>query len=425
MPRTTARSARPGLRAAAALIACASLTVGCGAIPGLGGDGSSTDITVMTWAPEETDATNKPGMPAFASAYARWINAHGGLDGRKLRVLTCNDENSGVGAAKCARRAVKEQAVAVVGSYSQHADSFFPILEGSGISYIGGYGTTSDEFTSPLSYPVNGGQPVLLAALGNELSKQCDATVLVRPDTIAGDELPTLLNAGLTAGKSTDATDVRAPEDATAYNNAAHEALQQATADETVPGCVVPALGDRTSTFMDSFRRVREEYPDVATGTVLGSVDQTVIDASGGSSGPYEGSYVTSWYPGATDQRWDAMKKVISEQAFTDTRIDTGDAGVQTTWIAYTVFKAVVDHIGSGDVNADTVRRALDSGMRIDTGGLTPELRWQFSDKLGSVGFPRLVNANATLQVVREGQLVSAREGFIDVTQTLSTADTV
>ncbi|MEU9333975.1 ABC transporter substrate-binding protein [Streptomyces sp. NPDC048290] len=419
-----ARPPRTGVRLAAALLACASLTVGCGAVPGLSGGEDSTDITVMTWAPEDTDATNKPGMPAFASAYARWINANGGLGGRKLRVLTCNDDNSGVGAAKCARRAVKEQAVAVVGSYSQHADSFFPILEGSGIPYIGGYGTTSAEFTSPLSYPVNGGQPVLLAGLGNELAKQCDATVLVRPDTIAGDELPPLLNAGLTTGGHPEATDVRAPEDATAYNSAAQQALDRATADETARGCVVPALGDRTSTYMDSFRRVREEYPEVATGTVLGSVDQTVIDASGGRSGPYEGSYVTSWYPVATDKRWDAMKKVISEQAFTDTRIDTGDAGVQTTWIAYTVFKAVADKIGGGDVSADTVRRTLDSGITIDTGGLTPALRWQFSDKLGSVGFPRLVNANATLQVVREGQLVAARNGFIDVTQTLSNAVT-
>lgn len=80
----------------------------------------------MTWAPQETGATNKPGMTSFARAYARWINANGGVGGRQLNVLTCNDHNDSVTAAKCARRAVNEEAVAVVGSYSQHADSFFP-----------------------------------------------------------------------------------------------------------------------------------------------------------------------------------------------------------------------------------------------------------------------------------------------------------
>ncbi len=49
-----------------------------------GGSGDDT-ITVMTWAPENTGATNKPGMLAFAEAYGRWVNAHGGLGGRPLR----------------------------------------------------------------------------------------------------------------------------------------------------------------------------------------------------------------------------------------------------------------------------------------------------------------------------------------------------
>ena len=42
------------------------------------------------------------------------------------------------------------------------------------------------------------------------------------------------------------------------------------------------------------------------------------LPISGGASGPYEGSYITGWYPVETDARWDPMKKVISEQAFDD-----------------------------------------------------------------------------------------------------------
>jgi ABC-type branched-subunit amino acid transport system substrate-binding protein len=420
---THTRPVRAGVRAAAALVACASLTAGCGFIPGVtGGDGDDR-ITVVTWAPEDTNLTNKPGMPAFARAYARWVNSHGGINGRKLYVMTCNEGNDSVAAAKCARLAVKENAVAVVGSYSQYANSFFPILESSGIPYIGGYGLTDDEFTSPLSYPVNGGQPTLLAALGQELADDCGPVSLVRPDTIAGDELPVMLNAGLKARGHAPADDVRAPEDATEFSGQTHTALDGATGDPEHRGCVVPALGDRTGTFMDSFRRSHEDFPEVRTGTVLGSVDQTAIDASGGGSGPYEGSYITGWYPVESDPRWDGMKTVIREQAFTDTRIDPADAGVQTTWIAYTVLKAVLDKIGGGEVSADTVRRTLDDGLKIDTGGLTPTLRWKFQDRLAAIGFPRLVNTEVTLQVVRDGRLVAAREGFVDMTETLQGAD--
>jgi ABC-type branched-subunit amino acid transport system substrate-binding protein len=422
-PISSTRPVRAGVRAAAALVACASLAVGCGVVPGVTGGAGDDSITVMTWAPQDTNATNKPGMPALALAYAREVNANGGINGRKLKVVICNDHNNSVHAAKCARRAAKENVVAVVGSYSQYADSFFPVLEGAGIPYIGGYGITNAEFTSPLSYPVNGGQPTLLAGLGRELADECGPVALVRPDTIAGDELPTLINSGLKAGGHPAATDLRAAEDATEFSVQTAQALERASADPAKKGCVVPALGDRTSTFMDSFRRAREEYPGVRTGTVLGNADQTVIDASGGASGPFEGAYITGWYPVETDKRWDPMKKVIRDQAFSDTRIDPADAGVQTTWIAYTVLEAVLEEIGEGEVSAGAVRRILDDGFKVTTGGLTPTLRWEFQDVLASVGFPRLANTSVTPQVVRDGQLVAAGKDAIDVTDTLQDAD--
>jgi hypothetical protein len=130
-----------------------------------------------------------------------------------------------------------------------------------------------------------------------------------------------------------------------------------------------------------------------------------------------------------SDARWDAMKKVVNAEAFGDNRIDAADAGVQTTWIAYTVLKKAVESLGNGEVSADSVREALNDGLKIPTGGLTPTLQWttrdtwSTADDLATVGFPRMVNAHVTLQVVRGGQLVAAREGFTDVTKTLRNAD--
>ncbi|MFJ5026706.1 ABC transporter substrate-binding protein [Streptomyces sp. NPDC088560] len=425
LPRSFSRPVRAAALSTGAVALCASLTAGCGVIPGATGGSGDDPIKVMTWAPENTDATNKPGMPAMARAYGKWINAHGGVNGRKLEILTCNDHNDSVGAAQCARQAAQENVVAVVGSYSQFGDSFLSPLESAGIPYIGGYGVTSDEFTGQMSYPVNGGQPALLAGLGRALAVGCGNVALVRPDSIAGDELPPLLNSGLKAGGHANADDEMAEENATEYSAQSDRALREATKDAPRKGCVVPALGDRTDTFMDSFRRARETYPDVRMATVLGSVDQTLINSTGGAEGPYEGSYITSWYPPATDARWDLMKKVINEEAFGDNRIDPADAGVQTTWIAYTVLKAALEKIGSGDVTADAVRRTLNNGLHVSTGGLTPTLSWPYEGKLSSVGFPRLVNANVTLEVVQNGELVAARKGIggtADMTQTLENA---
>jgi ABC-type branched-subunit amino acid transport system substrate-binding protein len=374
----------------------------------------------MTWAPEKTRATNKPGMPAMARAYARWVNANGGINGRKLKVLTCNDHNDTVAAAKCARRAVAENVVAVVGSYSQHDRAFFSPLEAAGIPYLGGYGVTDDEFTSPLSYPVNGGQASLLAGLGQQLAKTCGPVTLVRPDTIAGDGLPVLLDSGLSADGHPDAVDQRAAEDASQYSGHAEQALKRVTADPSAVGCVVPALGDRTNTFMDSFRRASEDYPKVRTASVLGNVDQSVIDATGKT---YEGAYVTGWYPVSGDPRWKPMRDVIRAEAFGDNRIDVADPGVQTTWIAYTALKTAVESLGDGEVSSRTLRRTLDDGLEIITGGLTPTLSWSFQDLIAATNYPRLINSDVTFQVVRDGQLVTARKGFVNVSKVLESTD--
>ncbi|MFD0372997.1 ABC transporter substrate-binding protein [Streptomyces sp. NPDC059071] len=414
----------------------ASLLTGCGVLPGATG-GSREPVTVMTWAPDQTRATNMPGMPAMAQAYARWVNANGGIDGHELRVLTCNEQNTNAGAAACARRAVQEGAVAVVGSYSQFGRAFMAPLEAAGIPYIGGYGISEDEFTSSLSYPVNGGQASLIAGHGMQLAANCRKVSLVRPDTIAGDKLPDLLNSGLRKASHSGAVDIPAVEDAAEYTASASKARTKAGAED---GCVTAVLGERTQTFFDSFRRLPGERNDsdgtsdaksgdgeddggtVRISSVLGSVGQPLIDRSGGAHSPFEGAFVTGWYPDADNKAWEPMKQVIKEHAFVDNRVDPADAGVQTTWIAYTVLKQVIESLDSDSVSSLRISHALDQGTKIDTGGLTPPLRWRYDDLLGARDFPRIVNHDVTFQVVRQGKLVAQKPGFVDVGETVLTA---
>ncbi|MGQ4514389.1 ABC transporter substrate-binding protein [Streptomyces sp. DW26H14] len=411
-PRT-----RRSLRALCATAVGVSVLAGCGA---LSGSADKSVITVMTWAPVGTNATNMPGMPGMAKAYARWVDSTGGLAGHKLTVLTCNERNTPAGAAACAREAVAKKVDAVVGSYSQWGQQFMGPLEAASIPYIGGYGLSSQEFTSYLSYPVNGGQATLLAGNGQQLAdSDCAHTALVRPDTSAGDTLAQLLDTGLATRHDRDATDVRAPEDATGYQ----EQAERARDDAGDGGCVTAQLGDHTSTFFDSFRRLTDDGRDVRVSSVVGSIDQPLIDASGGADGLFEKALVTGWYPDSSDPVWGPMKKVISKEAFQDNAVDADNAGVQTTWIAYTALNQVVSSIKAGQVDAGTIVDALDHGATVHTGGLTPPLRWRYEDMLGAPGSPRIVNPDVTYQVVRDGRLVAQRKGFVNVGRTLLGSD--
>ncbi|MGR4882810.1 ABC transporter substrate-binding protein [Streptomyces sp. LARHCF249] len=414
---------------ATAIGAC--LVAGCGVVPG-GPGGSGQTLTVMTFAPEDTKATNMPGMPGMAKAYERWVNSKGGINGRKLRVLTCNEKNTPSGAADCARKAIDEKAVAVVGSYSQHGRAFMAPLEAEGIPFIGGYGVSSEEFQSVLSYPVNGGQPVLLAGAGHQLGRACGQVALVRPDTLAGDSMPVLLNAGLKANKIADASDIRAAEDSADFSAQAREALADTTASaaagskdkEKAKACVTAVLGERTETFFDAFRRADGQNKKPQISSVLGSVSQSVVDRTGGKESPLEGAFLTSWYPVAADPLWDPMRKVIADFAFGDDGVDPDDSGTQTTWIAYTVLSEIVKRFKPDeDITARKVARVLNQTEAVGTGGLTPELSWRYQDMRAVAGFPRIVNGRVTFQVVQAGRLV-AQEGeqTMDMTATLERA---
>ncbi|OSS41940.1 Branched-chain amino acid ABC transporter, amino acid-binding protein [Desulfurella amilsii] len=61
-------------------------------------------------------------------------NAKGGLLGKKLEVVTCDDEGTAVGGAICARKLVNDGVVAVIGTYSSTpAESAEPIYARAGV----------------------------------------------------------------------------------------------------------------------------------------------------------------------------------------------------------------------------------------------------------------------------------------------------
>lgn len=239
----------------------------------------------------------------------------------------------------------------------------------------------------------------------------------MRPDSIGGDGMPPLLNNGLLAAGLPASTDIVAPLDATSYDGQATQALRRSDG-----GCVTAVLGARTETFFDSFRRLEPDGGRVRISSVLGSVSQPLINRTGGRNSPFEGAYVTGWYPDAKSPRWKQMRDVVAEYAFGDNRIDPDDTAVQTTWIAYTALRAAVRAVGDEDVTPGRITAALNRGVEVDTGGLTPTLRWRFGDLVGTSSYPRIVNTKVTFQVVRDGRLTAQRKGFVDVQETLTDA---
>ncbi|MDH6108413.1 ABC-type branched-subunit amino acid transport system substrate-binding protein [Kitasatospora sp. MAP12-15] len=393
---------RPGSAIAAiALLPALLATSACG-----GSASAAADYAVMTWSPSGTGAFDRPGVTALAEVIGQSVNAKGGLNGHHLRVITCNEHNTVDGGTACVRQAVDAKVIAVIGSYSLNSDSLLPGLEEARIPYIGGYGLSAAEFSSPLSYPVAGGTPTLIAGNGRQLvAAGCRTIALVRPDTEAGDTLTGYLGSALRPD-GVKLVDVRVSEQSPDYADAARKAL----GDDQPGTCASDALAPAQSAkLLDAYRKLAPQH--TLLGALIGSVPQSVVGSQGAAGGPLDNAYVAGWYPPTSSHAWDALRAMVGG----DNRIDPSDLAVQTTWVAYQVFLQATQHLQDAGtpLTAKSLRDQLDSGDTLDTGGVTPPLSW--GAMLPSSDSPRLVNTWITYQQVKAGQLTEQQSGFLDM----------
>ena len=95
-----------------------------------------------------------------AEVYEEYINARGGIAGRPLEVTVCDEQFDPAVATTCARQAVDEGMVSIVGSFTFFAESIVPVIAESDITWFGPCcPITPSELTSPHSFPI-GNQPM-------------------------------------------------------------------------------------------------------------------------------------------------------------------------------------------------------------------------------------------------------------------------
>ena len=112
-------------------------------------------IKVMVEAPVDSQVLPFPNIPETARIYQEYINAKGGINGRPLEVIPCDDRADAGEAANCARKAVSEKVIANVGSFTLDVSQGIPIYEENDISWFGACcPVQAQEYNSPISFPL-------------------------------------------------------------------------------------------------------------------------------------------------------------------------------------------------------------------------------------------------------------------------------
>ena len=180
-------------------------TTGGGDDATTGGDAAAPEgepIKVMVTAPVDTQLPPYPNIPGAAEVYEQYINANGGVAGRPLDVITCDNKGEPNEGANCARQAVEEGVVAVVGSFTFDASRIIPVLEEANIAWFGACcPLVAQEFTSEISYVLGSLLPGMGAGLGWKMAQDgCENPVNVVIDIPAGDVAFPALKAAYEVG---------------------------------------------------------------------------------------------------------------------------------------------------------------------------------------------------------------------------------
>lgn len=138
------------LLVAVALSACGRSSSG-GTAAGSGA--SSTPYTVMTWYSYTSQIVPFPESKSAAEAAVDALNAAGGVAGRKIKLITCDDQFDPNKTVDCAREAVQDKVSAVVGASTiLEPQEVYQLLQQAGIAYIGGDGDTPPEHQSTVTF---------------------------------------------------------------------------------------------------------------------------------------------------------------------------------------------------------------------------------------------------------------------------------
>jgi ABC-type branched-subunit amino acid transport system substrate-binding protein len=147
-----------------AILLCLLVVVlaGCGSSSGGQSGANATDglkgkpIRLRVFAPVNTATASYPDAEAGAQAAADAINKQGGIHGRPIEVDFCNTQFEANAANACARAAVQDDVVAIVGHPSTAPETgVLPILQDAKIPDVGLQATGNPvEYTSPASWPL-------------------------------------------------------------------------------------------------------------------------------------------------------------------------------------------------------------------------------------------------------------------------------
>ena len=359
-------------------------------------------IKLMTVTTLNANGPTYENIAITANVAADYINDNGGINGRPVEVIVCDEQFDPAIAANCARQAVEEGVVSVVGSFTYFAEAIVPVIAQSDITWFGACCPISpSELSSPHSFPI-GNQPMY--SVGEVKKAVEDGCVSI--------------NAVIAEGA--DAIFRTPMENAmSAYGRTFNDVIITPTIAQDYSAEVARATSD-----VDCMVVVMSETPFLTWNTALQQADTTVkqygnqgnlnaISAKGAEEAT-NGNVIAGMYPDISTEPWDEYRAALDAAGVDQVANDFNSLGGMGTWAAYMGFMQIASGI-EGDVTAKSFFDAASATTALDLGGMVPVLDFTQEWTDGLPGYTRLFNRSVVFSQLDNGQVVPLDNTFVDV----------
>lgn len=363
---------------------------------------SGDPIKLMTITTLNANGPTYENIAITAELAADHINANGGINGRPLEVEVCDEQFDAAVAAACARQAVEDGVISVVGSFTYFAEAVVPVIAESDITWFGACCPISpSELTDPHSFNI-GNQPMYaVGEVKRAVEDGCEninAVIVEGADAIFRTPMENAMKAyGRTFGDV-----IITPTIAQDYS--AEVARATSGAD-----CIVVVMS---------------ETPFLTWNTALQQADTTVkqygnqgnlnaISAKGAEE-VTNGNIISGMYPDISTAPWDDYRAALEANNVDQEANDFNSLGGMGTWAAYIAFAQIASTI-EGEVTAASFFEAASNTSALDLGGMVPVLDFTKEWTDGLPGYSRLFNRSVVYSKLENGKVVPVDNNFFDV----------
>lgn len=359
-------------------------------------------IKLMTITTLNANGPTYENIAITANLAAEYINDQGGINGRPVEVIVCDEQFDPAIAATCARDAVAEGVVSVVGSFTYFAESVVPVIAESDITWFGACCPISpSELTSPHSFNI-GNQPMYaVGEVKRAVEDGCEAINAVIVEGADAIFRGPMENAMTAYGKEFGDV-IITPTIAQDYS----AEVARATTDAD---CMVVVMSE--TPFLTWNTALQQSGSDIKQYGNQGNLN--AISAKGAEQ-VTDGNIISGMYPDISTEPWDEYRMMLEKNNVDQVANDFNSLGGMGTWAAYMGFYQIASGI-EGDLTAASFFEAASNTSSLDLGGMVPVLDFTTEWTDGLPGYARLFNRSVVYSQLSNGQVIPVTNEFFDV----------